>query len=273
MKSTKWKPFYFIIGLSFSCSVTLLVWFSPVQATEAIPAEPIQYLAPSTGEITRENKADIRGVRGLRGVRGVRGLRGGCMQIEENFALRLLVPERTGKTLDAQPTLYWFVSQPLSNAEFIFILDKVPLTNNTEFSEPIIKTELKLSVAAGIQALPLAKILPPAKSTFQLEPGTEYRWTLLLSCHTDYPSLDIKSTGTIKRVEFSTELSTAIQQSPSDKLPYFYAKQGLWYNALYELVKQTSEQSNNALSRKALVDLLKQGGLAEVVASGKLLGG
>jgi hypothetical protein len=273
MKNTKLRPFYFIGELSFKCSVALLILFSPVQATEAIPVEKIQYLTPSTGEITRENKADIRGVRGLRGVRGVRGIRGACMQIEENFTLRLLVPERTGKTLDAQPTLYWFVSQPLSNAEFIFILDKVPLTDNNEFSEPLIKTNLKLSVPAGIQVLPLAKVLPADKSTFQLEPGTEYRWTLLLTCHADYPSLDIKSTGTIKRIEPSTELSTEIQQSSPEKLPYLYAKQGLWYNALNELVKQIKEQSDNALSRKTLVDLLKQGGLVEVVNYDKLLGG
>ena len=269
MKNTKLRPFYFVVRLSLSYSIALLILISQVSATEAIPATDIQYLAPSNGEITRENKADIRGVRGLRGVRGVRGIRGACMQIEENFALRLLVPERTGKTLDAQPTLYWFVSQPLSNAEFIFILDKVPLTDNTEFSEPIIKTNFKLSVPAGIQTLPFTKVLPADKSDFQLETGTEYRWTLLLTCHADYPSLDIKSTGTIKRIEPSAGLLAKIQQSSPEELPYLYAKEGLWYNALYELIKQIGNPSNNA-SRKALADLLKQGGLMEVVAYNKL---
>ncbi len=264
MRNIKLRPFYFVVGLSFSCSVALSIWLPPVKA-----AEEIQYLKSTTGEITRENKADIRGVRGLRGVRGVRGVRGACMQLKENFALRLLVPEHTGKTLDAQPTLYWSVSQPLTDAEFIFILDKVPSTNNSEFSEPIIKTNLKLSVPAGIQALSFAKILPPDKSHFQLETGVEYRWTLLLTCHPDYPSLDIKSTGTIKRIEPSAELSAKLQQSSPEKLPYLYAKNGFWYNALDELAKQISEQADNDALHKARIDLLKQGGLSEVVAYDK----
>lgn len=264
MKNIKLRPFCFVVGLSFSYSVALPIWLPLVQA-----AEEIQYLTATTGEITRENKADIRGVRGLRGVRGVRGIRGACTQLEENFALRLLVPEHTGKTLDAQPTWYWFVSQPLTDAEFIFILDKVPLTNNAEFSEPIIKTNFKLSVPAGIQALPFTKILPPNKSQFQLETGVEYRWTLLLTCHPDYPSLDIKSTGTIKRIEPSAELSAELQQSSPERLPYLYAKNGFWYNALDELAKQISKQADNNALHKARTDLLKQGGLSEVVAYDK----
>jgi hypothetical protein len=181
--------------------------------------------------------------------------------VKDDFALRLLVPKHTGKTLDAQPTLYWWVSQALSDAQFTLILDKVPEnTENFEFSDPLVEIPLLMSVAPGIQALPLSKIKPD----FRLEKDVEYQWTLLIACHPEFPSLDIKATGSIMRVEPNAQLSAALSENPSaEKLPALYAQHGIWYNAIGTLSEQILKSQDKGL-RKTRANLLEQVGLSKV---------
>jgi len=226
------------------------------EITSSVAVVPkISYQSTETGDVTREFKSDVRGLRGLRGLRGT------CKQVKDDFALRLLVPKHAGRTLEAQPTLYWWVSQPLSDAEFTFILDKVPNTDDLEFSDPLIETTLNMSVSAGIQALPFSKVLSPEQANFDLEKDVEYQWTLLITCHPDFPSLDINATGTIRRIGPSTKLKNALETATDEELPYLYAKQGIWYDAMNTLSVQIQKQPKLHTVR---ADLLEQVGLQKV---------
>jgi len=60
--------------------------------------------------------------------------------------MRLLVPKNTGKTLSKNPTLYWWISQSLQDADIVLVIDKLPKDGDFEFSLPLLKKELKLSV-------------------------------------------------------------------------------------------------------------------------------
>ncbi len=239
-----------------------------VSATAAM--DGINYSPVKTGNITRTTKSDVRGLRGLRGLRGIRGIRGlrgirgirgACLQLEDDFALRLLVPQRVGKTLEAQPTLYWWASQALVDTEITFVMDKVPEPDNFEFDSPLIKKTFKVSIPAGIQALPFAKILPADKADFALEQDVEYQWTLLIGCHPDFPSLDIKSTGTITRVAPSAILAKASLSTNSKDLAYLYAEHGIWYDAIDILSSQIQTQPNLRVAR---ANLASQVGLIKV---------
>ncbi|MBE9563216.1 MAG: DUF928 domain-containing protein [Proteobacteria bacterium] len=212
--------------------------------------DKIIYQGAEFNDNVREFKADVRGIRGIR---GIRGLGGTCTQMQEDFALRLLVPKNTGKTLSPYLTLYWWVSQPLQDAELILIIDKLATDNDFEFAPPLVKKELKISVSKGIQTLPIPD--------FELVPGIKYQMSLSISCHKDYPSLDVSATGSIIRVEPSAQLTTKLKASSKDKLPLIYAKHGFWYDALDELSKQIQVSKDSSQLRQIRSDLLGQVGL------------
>ncbi len=224
-----------------------LAMFAAINVTAL---DKISYQGTEFNDNVREFKANVRGIRGIR---GIRGLRGTCTQIQDNFALRLLVPKNTGKTLASHPTLYWWVSQPLQDAELVFVIDKLVADNDFEFAPPLVKKELKISISKGIQALPI--------QDFKLIPGIKYQISLSVSCHKDYPSLDISATGSIIRIKPSAQLTKELKTSSKDKLPLIYAKHGFWYDALDELSKQIQTSKNSGQLRQRRIDLLQQVGL------------
>ena len=235
--------FVLLAGIIFTAS-------SPIFLAQA--GEAIKYVPKDTGEITRQfAKSTARGrVRGR--------VRGACNKIGNNFALRLLVPERTGKTLDAQPTLYWSVSEPLQNADFTFVLSEKAQPGSFDFPEPSIEHSFKKSVRLGIHALPLNT------HGFQLKKNVEYEWSLSLVCDPANNSLDISAIGTIMRVDSSPALAKTLKKSSQQQLPYLYAKHGLWYNALEALSAQIQKHPKDRKLRQTRASLLKQVGLSEM---------
>lgn len=236
------KFFIFSITTFFLLNITL--------------ADTINYQVTKFDNDIREFKSNVRGIRGIR---GIRGLRGACSQIQDNFALRLLVPKNTGKTLLSSPTLYWWISQPLENAEFVLIIDKLVEDGDFEFVPPLFKKTVKMSVSEGIQSFPI--------HDFKLTSGVKYQVSLSISCHIDYPSLDIIAAGSIMQVVPSNQLTTELTTSSKDKWPTIYAKHGIWYDALDELSKQIINSKNSSQLRRTRVELLHQVGLQTVVSA------
>jgi hypothetical protein len=183
--------------------------------------------------------------------------RGSCRlfpELKKNLIFRALVPNHTGLTVQPQPTLYWYVSKPVS-AKFLLVLEQKSEPNTFDFVEPLIDTTLSLSVKAGIHALPLAKY------NVRLDKNIEYNWFLSLICDPNNPSINRTAGGTIKYVAPSHELLIHLKLTRAKNLPYLYAREGFWYDALDSLSKQIKRKPS---LRRIRAELLEQVGLDKV---------
>ena len=167
--------------------------------------------------------------------------------------LSVLVPDHTGLTIHAQPTLYWYVSQPINRPISVKIV-------SDSLSTPLLDATIVPPIPAGILALPLAQY------DTHLVTGVHYRWGLELATDPAQPSPPLWSSGAIEREapspEFLAKLNLAI---PSD-LPALYAKEGLWYDALDSLSAFIQVAPDDLALRQHRASLLEQVGLHEAAA-------
>jgi hypothetical protein len=165
----------------------------------------------------------------------------------------VLVPEHTGLTIHAQPTLYWYVSQPISRPI------SVKITSDS-LATPLLDTTIVPPIRAGILALPLAQYAT------HLATGVQYQWGLELVTDPAQPSPPLWSSGAIERVapfpEFLAKLNQAV---PSDR-PALYATEGLWYDALDSLSAFIQVAPDDRSLRQHRASLLEQVGLHEAAA-------
>lgn len=228
-----------------SLFIAILIAIPTVQAADN---EPIAYLAPSQDEKTRRVEA------------GSRTTCKAAPTVDENFKLNLLVPESTGYTHQAQPTLYWAVSKPVTG-KFEFFIEEIPKKED-DYIEPVIESQFKLSASAGIHALSLVQY------NVELQKDTDYKWSLRLLCDLKgkKSAEDPNATGTLKRVTLSLELSTHVNNTEPHQLPYLYAKNGFWFDALDTLSKQIQAHPDDKTWRDVRAHLLEQVKLPEVAA-------
>jgi len=124
-----------------------------------------------------------------------------------------LVPDHTGETLAAQPTLFYSLAAlPPEGAKLVFAL------THEDAIEPLVESELSRPAAPGIQAIALAKY------GVELAPGIEYEWTVTLVPDPSKRSSDLITAGWIERVAPPAGLDAG-----SD--PTALAAEGLWYDA------------------------------------------
>jgi len=167
--------------------------------------------------------------------------------------LSVLVPDHTGLTIHAQPTLYWYVSQPLSRPISVKIV-------SDSLSTPLLDTTIFPPIPAGILALPLAQY------ETHLVTGVPYQWGLEMATDPAQPSPPLWSSGAIERKAPSPEFLAKLNQAvPSDQ-PALYAKEGLWYDALDSLSAFIQVAPDDLTLRQHRASLLEQVGLHEAAA-------
>jgi hypothetical protein len=191
------------------------------------PAAPI-YKPPARGK----PRARIGG--------GVRGTRSNWP------ALYALVPEHTGRTVSAQPSLFWYVNAPVpEGAPLVFTLfDETTV-------EPLIEAELPRPERAGIQHVDLAR------HGVALEPDVEYEWTVALVVNPEHRSSDIVAAGWIDRIGGAPGLPPADGEADAR----IYAEQGLWYDALAAASAAIEADPTDPALRASRDALLRQVGL------------
>jgi Domain of Unknown Function (DUF928) len=232
----------FTMGFAFALSAPL-----PVFGPSLVQAAEIAYKPAVTGAPVRRVGAGSRGVRGI--CKEVAG-------IDESFSLQVLAPQSIGQTLSKQPTLYWSTSMPVSG-KFLFTVAE----DSREFPEPVFDKDMTMAVQAGIQALPLATY------SISLKENVNYKWSVSLQCDTANPSLNIIASGMIRVVTPATDLEKSFKQAGEETLPYLYAEQGYWYDALISLANLIEKSHpNDQKWREERANLLKQGGLEKVAA-------
>jgi hypothetical protein len=131
-----------------------------------------------------------------------------------------LVPQHVGRTVSAQPKLYWYLSSVPSKDI------RVELTLIDEESiEPVLDVPIDRPTEPGLHKIDLGKY------GVKLSPGQDYQWSVALVVDPSQRSLDVVSTGWIRRVAPPADLKARLAASPENAAA-IYASEGLWYDAL-----------------------------------------
>jgi hypothetical protein len=160
----------------------------------------------------------------------------------------VLAPEATGLTLEATPTLYWYLSHPAGKAiEVTVIRDDVPA--------PLLDVTAQVPTAGGIQSFSLAA------HRASLLPGIEYQWSVALILDPSDRSKDAVASGRIRRVEASPELRARLAAARPHERPRILAAASIWYDAIAELSAAHDPRASDGRAA-----LLRQVGLADAAS-------
>ena len=167
------------------------------------------------------------------------GVRGNDVELLAMPKLDVLTPEQTGYTTQASPSLYYYVSED-TQLEFEFTLNRNEQT--------LFETRVTTYLEKGINQVSLKEL------GLKLDEGVEYEWNVAVIPDPTQGSLDVTSTGTIKRVKAQKKMANYEE----------YAENGIWYDMLEDLNGKIDGKPADNKLRKERVDLLKQVGLNEV---------
>jgi hypothetical protein len=129
----------------------------------------------------------VRPAPGIRTSGGTRGMEPDLLDVT------LLVPDHVGLTLDAQPTLYWKLSQETPARIHFTVIDE-------EFAEPLLAVSAAGSASAGIHAFRLADY------EIRLEVGKTYEWSVAVVPDPDRRALGKVATNRTLRNECASLL-------------------------------------------------------------------
>jgi hypothetical protein len=192
---------------------------------------------------------------------------GGGSRGAEAGTLAVLAPEHTGWTLQAQPTLYWYTAQTLSQPVELTIIA-------AEAVYPLLEKRLAPPLQAGIHALSLTEL------GVRLQPEVEYQWFVAWVKDPAQRSQDLVAGGTIRRVKPEeasvagggirrvqpTQALTPRRGTDPAALAAFYAAKGLWYDAIEALSTQIALHPSDPHLRAQRAHLLEQVQLPAVAA-------
>ena len=165
-----------------------------------------------------------------------------------------LVPEQMGYTLDAQPTLYWYLSDSTER--------RVDFTLGAPDSgsvDPEFETTLIGPLAAGINRIDLASY------GVTLESGVTYMWYVSLFPDSDSRSDARVSGGAIQLMTAPPELQKELDAVDAEQRPFVLAAAGIWYDALSVLSESVRSYSDGTRPRAQRAALLEQVGLGAAV--------
>ena len=212
--------------------MTVAVLVMPVSWAEEAPEYPV-YKPPCRGAPVTRTGGGTRGIR-------------------ENLpSIQVLVPEHTGHTAQAQPELFWYVSEPLPESlEFSLMAE----TDD----EPLLEVRLDGVSRAGIQPVALADY------DVSLEKGVPYRFTVIMQ-GTEPLAGVLFSSGMIRRIELPADVGKALQDTVGEDRVAVYAAAGLWYDALDSVSALIETEPDNPRLQELRWSLLRQVGLDNVV--------
>ena len=216
---------------------------APTPPREGAASTAQKPAAPPRAEPVVVYKPPSRGAPARRVGGATRGAGGGVPRVA------VLAPEGLGLTLEEQPDLYWFISQPsMVRIELVLIQDTSPA--------PVTEVELAGVQSAGIQRFSLRE------HGVKLAEDTDYEWSVAIVPDDEARSADVFSSGAIRRVAPDAPLSTRLGGLTGMERVRALAEAGIWYDALGALGRDLDARADPA-ARRARADLLEQVGLAE----------
>lgn len=190
----------------------------------------------------------------LRGAPGGRvggGTRGAGRTGREVFVLSALAPDHPGLTVNEQPSLYWFISNPSSVPVEVTVAAPAG-------TQPLLELQLPPPVRRGVHRIRLAD------HNVRLAPGVPYRWFVAVVADPSRRSRDILAGGTIERIALPEGLRLKLAQADKAQLPFLYAEAGLWYDAFGAISELIEAAPNDPELRKQRAALVAQAGLPEL---------
>lgn len=165
--------------------------------------------------------------------------------------IAVLAPDEAGGTALAQPTLHWFVSEPISS--------KVALTITDEKSrETVFETVMDGPPTGGVVSVQLGKL------RVWLRSGRFYRWSIAVLNDADQLQTNLFASGVVRRTDLDPNLAAQLNRTASREMPFFLAENGLWYDALAVLSAQIAREPEDRALRGLRASLLDQVGLYDV---------
>ncbi len=204
------KTFPFCLMVIFGIS-PVLMGFSTVsisQHSHKLNSQQISLQFPSGTD---------RGAPLTTGGGGTRGTGSNCLNTKEGeLSLNSLTPNysNVATTASATPTFYYYLpANSASLGEFVI----VDLNQN-----PIYQTTFKLPAQSGIMKIKAVPKIP-------LSPDQYYQWSLKIICDSKHRDKDIVLEGNL---EYQKINEAALPSSNLLEKAKFYAKQGIWLEAL-----------------------------------------
>ena len=153
--------------------------------------------------------------------------------------VHVLTPESIGYTVSESPMLYYYVTDD-TTLEFEVTVNRDERT--------LVQMRRSEKIKAGIHAISMDSL------GIKLEEGADYEWNVALIPNPLQGSLDITSTGGIRRVKAKGNMNDFND----------YGKNGIWYDMLHDLSTRLEADPSDAKLLKERGDLFKQVGLPEV---------
>jgi len=226
-----------IIGLTLIWLVCGILWgYGLRQPAEAQPDDTIIYKPPKRGAPVGREGAGTRGFS------------------EALPTLTVLAPkDHTGLTIQEQPVLYWYLSQETRHPVEVILTDPQSV-------KPLLAIRLNAPLQPGIQRVRLADY------NIHLAPGVLYKWSVALVRDAAQRSHDVTTTGTIERIEPSSELRRQPVQANTIAAARLYAINGLWYDAMAALSELIDTRPQDTAVRQQRAAVLEQEGLTAAAA-------
>lgn len=111
---------------------------------------------------------------------------------------------------------------------------------------------MELQVTAprpGIHALRL---------NYNLKPEVEYQWSIAAVADPNQRASDTIASGTLKRVQLPATLADQLNRASKRELPFLYAREGFWYDAITTLSEQIDANPTDRDLREQRAALLAQ---------------
>jgi hypothetical protein len=167
----------------------------------------------------------------------------------------VLAPDHVGLTVHDQPTLYWFVSEPVTTPTEVEVI-----VMEAEGVKPILRAKLPSPIGPGIQQVRLAD------HNVRLVPGAHYEWSVAFVLDPKRRSRDIVVSAGIERVTSERAAGIPADTPPSRDTVARYAKAGLWYDTIMSVSDLIAASPADQSLRQQRADLLDTAGLKEISA-------
>lgn len=179
-------------------------------------------------------------------------LRGGC-DIKDQLKLTALSPKnKIARTVSDYPTFFFYL--PKTEAE----LAEFMLLN--ESGKEIYKQTIKISNLSGI----IGVSIPANKDVPRLEIGKSYSWNFTVICNSQDRSGDMMEIGTVRRVELSADIRSQLEKADPREKNFIYAENGIWQDALSNLVAALRAQPSDAALKADWESLLNSVTLGKI---------
>lgn len=143
-------------------------------------------------------------------------------KVEGVPSIYVLAPDHVGLTLQEQPDLFWYQSEP-SDIQF-----ELSMTVDGK-AEPVLEVSKPRATAAGIVRLDLRA------HGVHLQKDVEYKWSVALIVDPKNPSRSLIASGYIRRMSPSAGISARLLRPNQQKVVQALAEFGIWYDALAQV--------------------------------------